>query len=64
MYHISTMSTGRAEEEEGGMGPRPVEQQERMLRNINGAGGKHKNYITKIDGKHGTYVAKIGDNCG
>jgi len=31
-----------------------------MLGNNNGAGGKHINYITKIDGKHGNYIAKIG----
>jgi len=55
------MSAGRAEEDEGRiMGPRPVEQQERMLGNEHGAGGEHQNYITKIDGKHGRYIAKIG----
>ena len=31
-----------------------------MLGNNNGAGGEHKNYITRIDGKHGNYIAKIG----
>ena len=30
-----------------------------MLGNSNGAEGKHKNDITKIDDKHGKYVAKI-----
>ena len=54
------MSAGRAEEDEGRMGPQPVEQQERMLGNKHGAEGEHQNYITKIDGKHGRYIAKIG----
>ena len=60
LYHISTMSAGWAEEDEGRMGPQPVEQQERMLGNKHGAEGEHQNYITKIDGKHGRYIAKIG----
>ena len=25
-------------------------------------GGKHDNYITKIDGEHDNYIAKIGVN--
>ena len=44
------------------MGPRLVEQQARMFGNNNGAGGKHDNYMTKIEGKHVNYMAKIGAN--
>ena len=50
---IATMSASRSEEEEGKMGPRPVEQQEKMVGNNNvvlGADGKHDDYITQIDG--------------
>ena len=47
---IARMNASRAEKEEGKMGPPPVEQRERMLGNNNGAGGKHDDYITKIDG--------------
>ena len=54
------MSAGQAEEDEGRMVPRPVEQQERMLGKEHGAEGIHQNYITKIDDKHGEYIAKIG----
>ena len=57
---VATMSAGRAEEDEGRMVPRPVEQQERMLGNKHGVVGEHQNYITKIDYKHGEYIAKIG----
>ena len=59
---VATMSASRAEEEEGNMGPRPVEHQARMLGHNNGAGGKHENCITKIEGKHVNCIAKIGAN--
>ena len=54
------MSAGQAEEDEGRMGPLPVEQQERMMGSKHGAGGEHQNYITRIDGKYGRYIAKMG----
>ena len=58
---VATMSAGRAEEDEGRMVPRPVEQQERILGNTkHGVVGEHHNYISKIDDKHGEYIAKIG----
>ena len=42
------MSAGRADEEEGRMGPRAVELKARMLGNSNDADGKHRNEKTKM----------------
>ena len=44
----TTMSAGRADEEEGRMGPQAVELKARMLGNSNDADGKHRNEMTKM----------------